>query len=116
MAPSAHAQLADASGDIVGYIQTELNKHKELLSIVDGLKTRIDTLHTDLNEAGEKILTKTGTPLSHKIIIGAVGVLAIAAVIGILFNVIRILALGLVIGYLYKRLYKGFDPSKLIRD
>jgi len=31
--------------------------------------------------------------------------------IGTMFNVIRILALGIVIGYLYKRLYKGFNPS-----
>jgi hypothetical protein len=32
-------------------------------------------------------------------------------IIGTMFNVIRILALGIVIGYLYRRLYKGFDPS-----
>jgi len=32
-------------------------------------------------------------------------------IIGALFNVLRILALGIVIGYLYKRLYKGFNPS-----
>jgi hypothetical protein len=31
--------------------------------------------------------------------------------IGLLFNVLRILALGIVIGYLYKRLYEGFNPS-----
>ena len=31
--------------------------------------------------------------------------------IGTIFNVIRILALGIGIGYLYPRLYKGFDPS-----
>ena len=31
--------------------------------------------------------------------------------IGTIFNVIRILALGIGIGYLYRRLYKGFDPS-----
>ena len=31
--------------------------------------------------------------------------------IGALFNVLRILALGIVIGYLYKRLYKGFNPA-----
>jgi NhaP-type Na+/H+ or K+/H+ antiporter len=31
--------------------------------------------------------------------------------IGTIFNVLRILALGMGIGYLYKRLYKGFDPS-----
>lgn len=31
--------------------------------------------------------------------------------IGTIFNVIRILALGIGIGYLYKRLYTGFDPS-----
>ena len=31
--------------------------------------------------------------------------------IGTIFNVIRILALGIGIGYLYKRLYKGFNPS-----
>ena len=30
---------------------------------------------------------------------------------GLLFNVLRILALGIVIGYLYKRLYKGYNPS-----
>ncbi len=31
--------------------------------------------------------------------------------IGTIFNVLRVLALGLGIGYLYRRLYKGFDPS-----
>ena len=31
-------------------------------------------------------------------------------IIGTTFNVIRILALGIGIGYLYRRLYKGFDP------
>jgi NhaP-type Na+/H+ or K+/H+ antiporter len=31
--------------------------------------------------------------------------------IGTIFNVLRILALGIGIGYLYKRLYRGFDPS-----
>jgi hypothetical protein len=32
-------------------------------------------------------------------------------IIGTIFNVIRILALGLGIGYLYRRLHTGFDPS-----
>jgi hypothetical protein len=31
--------------------------------------------------------------------------------IGAMFNLLRILTLGIVIGYLYKRLYKGFIPS-----
>jgi MFS family permease len=31
--------------------------------------------------------------------------------IGTIFNVIRILVLGIGIGYLYRRLYTGFDPS-----
>jgi hypothetical protein len=31
--------------------------------------------------------------------------------IGTIFNVLRILALGIGIGYLYKRLYQGFDLS-----
>ena len=31
--------------------------------------------------------------------------------IGAMFNFLRILALGVVIGYLYKRLYQGFGPS-----
>jgi NhaP-type Na+/H+ or K+/H+ antiporter len=29
--------------------------------------------------------------------------------IGTIFNVVRILALGIAIGYLYRRLYQGFD-------
>ena len=33
--------------------------------------------------------------------------------IGAMFNVIRILALGIVIGYLYKRLFKGFNLSAI---
>jgi len=33
--------------------------------------------------------------------------------IGTLFNVLRIPALGIMIGYLYKRLSKGFDPSAI---
>jgi hypothetical protein len=32
-------------------------------------------------------------------------------IIGAIFNVLRILALGIVVGYIYKRLYKGFNPS-----
>jgi NhaP-type Na+/H+ or K+/H+ antiporter len=31
--------------------------------------------------------------------------------ISTIFNVLRFLALGMGIGYLYKRLYKGFDPA-----
>jgi len=31
--------------------------------------------------------------------------------IGAIFNLLRFLALGIGIGYLYKRLYKGVDPS-----
>jgi hypothetical protein len=31
--------------------------------------------------------------------------------IGAMFNVLRILALGIVIGYLYKRLHKGFNKT-----
>jgi hypothetical protein len=31
--------------------------------------------------------------------------------VGTMFNVIRIPALGIVIGYQYKRLYEGFSPS-----
>jgi hypothetical protein len=33
--------------------------------------------------------------------------------IGTLFNVLRILFLGIVIGYLYERLYKGSNPSAI---
>ncbi len=32
-------------------------------------------------------------------------------IIGTMFNVLRILALGIVVGYLYERLYKGLNPS-----
>ena len=32
-------------------------------------------------------------------------------VIGTIFNVIRILALGIAIGYMYKRQYRGINPS-----
>ena len=31
--------------------------------------------------------------------------------IGVIFNVPRFLFVGIVIGYLYKRLYKGFNPA-----
>lgn len=36
--------------------------------------------------------------------------------IGLIFNVLRILALGMVVGYLYKRLYKGFNPSAIASE
>ncbi len=36
--------------------------------------------------------------------------------IGAMFNVLRILALGIVIGYLYKRLHKGFNPSAIASE
>ena len=32
-------------------------------------------------------------------------------IIGTVFNVIRILALGIAIGYVYKRQYRGINPS-----
>jgi NhaP-type Na+/H+ or K+/H+ antiporter len=35
--------------------------------------------------------------------------------IGTIFNVLRILALGIAIGYLYSRMHKGFDPSAVTR-
>jgi len=34
--------------------------------------------------------------------------------IGTMFNVLRILALGIVIGYLYRRLHKGLNPSVIV--
>ena len=37
-------------------------------------------------------------------------------IIGAIFNVLRILALGIVIGYLYKRLYKRFNPSIVVSE
>ena len=36
--------------------------------------------------------------------------------IGTIFNVLRILALGIGIGYLYRRLYKGFDPYDNLKE
>ena len=36
--------------------------------------------------------------------------------IGTIFNVLRILALGIGIGYLYRRLYKGFDPYDKLKE
>lgn len=47
---------------------------------------------------------------------GPAGLLTPSAVlryflIGTTFNFLRILALGMVVGYLYKRLYQGFSPS-----
>jgi hypothetical protein len=53
---------------------------------------------TFLVEVPESLLTPTNDALRYFII-------------GAIFNVLRILALGIVIGYLYKRLYKGFNPS-----
>ncbi len=53
---------------------------------------------TILLEVPAKFLTNTNDAL-HYFLIGA------------LFNVLRILALGIVIGYLYKRLYKGSNPA-----
>jgi len=79
--PPAHTSLASNSGSVLDYIKTELDKHKELLTIVDGMKTNLDKLHSELNEAGDKILTKVETPLSHKIIVGVVGLIALAIVV-----------------------------------
>ena len=36
--------------------------------------------------------------------------------IGTMFNVLRILALGITIGYLHERLYNGFDPSVIASE
>jgi hypothetical protein len=53
---------------------------------------------TMLIEVPAKFLTTTSDALHYFLI-------------GTMFNVLRFLALGIVIGYLYRRLYKGFDPS-----
>ncbi|MHA1421332.1 MAG: hypothetical protein ACTSUZ_12025 [Candidatus Thorarchaeota archaeon] len=53
---------------------------------------------TILLEGPSHFLTPTSDALRHFLI-------------GTLFNVLRILALGIVIGYLYERLYNGFNPS-----
>jgi hypothetical protein len=53
---------------------------------------------TVLIEAPASFLTNTSDVLRYFLI-------------GAIFNVLRILALGIVIGYLYQRLYKGFNPS-----
>jgi NhaP-type Na+/H+ or K+/H+ antiporter len=53
---------------------------------------------TMLIEAPAKFLTPTNDAL-HYFLIGSI------------FNLLRILALGIGIGYLYRRLYKGFDSS-----
>jgi hypothetical protein len=53
---------------------------------------------TALIEAPASFLTTTSDTLRYFLI-------------GAIFNVLRIVALGIVIGYLYKRLYKGFNPS-----
>jgi hypothetical protein len=55
---------------------------------------------TMLIEVPAKFLTTTSDALRYFLI-------------GTTFNVIRILALGIVIGYLYKRLFKGFNPSEI---
>jgi uncharacterized membrane protein YraQ (UPF0718 family) len=53
---------------------------------------------TILLEVPASFLTNTSDPLRYFLI-------------GTMFNVLRILALGIVIGYLYKRLYKGSNPA-----
>jgi len=56
------------------------------------------SLVTLLIEVPAKFLTPTSDALRYFLI-------------GALFNALRLLALGIVIGYLYKRLFKGFNPS-----
>ncbi len=58
---------------------------------------------TILLEVPAKFLTTTSDPLRYFLI-------------GILFNVLRILALGIVIGCLYKRLYKGSNPAVVAKS
>ena len=53
---------------------------------------------TMLIEVPAKVLAPTSDALRYLLI-------------GAMINVLRILALGIVIGYLYKGLYKGFNPS-----
>ena len=58
---------------------------------------------TMLIEVPAKFLTATSDALRYFLI-------------GTMFNILRILALGIVIGYLYKRLYKRFDPSAIASE
>jgi hypothetical protein len=58
---------------------------------------------TMLVEVPAKFLTTTSDALRYFLI-------------GAMFNVLRILALGIVIGYLYKRLSKGFNPSAITSE
>jgi len=79
-APTVHAALANQSDSVLDYINTELAKHKELLTIVDALKSNVDTVHAELNEAGKKILQQQKLPIHHKAIVAVCGAIVIALI------------------------------------
>ena len=58
---------------------------------------------TMLIEVPAKFLTATSDALRYFLI-------------GTMFNVLRILVLGIVIGYLYRRLYEGVNPSAIASE
>jgi len=59
--PAFHAGLSNVSNDVVGYINNELARHKELLTIVNSLKKNVNTLQSELNIAGDKLLAEERT-------------------------------------------------------
>ena len=59
--PAFHAGLSNVSNDVVGYIDNELARHKELLTIVNALKKNVNTLQGELNTAGDKLLAEERT-------------------------------------------------------
>ena len=59
--PAFHAGLSNVSNDVVGYINNELARHKELLTIVNILKKNVNTLQSELNIAGDKLLAEERT-------------------------------------------------------
>ena len=73
-------------------------KNPILKSVV--LSFVVQTIVTTLIEVPAKFFTATSGALRYFFI-------------GTIFNAIRILALGTVVGYAYKRLYKGFNRSAM---
>ena len=59
--PVFHAGLSNVSNDVVGYINNELARHKELLTIVNNLKKNVNELQSDLHIAGDKLLAEERT-------------------------------------------------------
>jgi|GEM_PF-5825738 len=53
---TAHPVLLSQSNEILQYLSNEVNKHTELLALVNSFRSQLDTLHSDLTKVDSFLL------------------------------------------------------------